>query len=138
MAVPLRIPVAFEVVFPLGAFALAVDPVNDDEKVKAGAGDPQERDRDAGERLWAVRLVDADPSGRTSELKVKVAASVAPVMPDPLPGIPFRPVELDGLTITPYVNSNRAFPRVAFSLRVRVMRPVGGSRSGSRVSGTAA
>lgn len=64
--------------------------MNDFEKARAKELDPQERDKDSGERLWAVRVMDADPAGRTSELKVKIPAAVAPVPPDALPGLPFR------------------------------------------------
>jgi hypothetical protein len=47
VAIPRRIPVAFEDVFPHGAYVLGVEPVNDYAKAKAKAGlsDPQERDR---------------------------------------------------------------------------------------------
>ena len=42
-------------------------------------------------------------------------------------GVPFRPVELDGLTITPYVaNVTSDRPRLAFSYRATGMRAPGG------------
>jgi hypothetical protein len=138
MAVPQRIPVRFEDVFPHGVYVLGVEPVNDFDKVQAGVGDPQDRDKDTGERLWAVRVMDGDPTARTSELKVKMAAPVQPVPPEPLAGTPFRPVEFDGLTVTPYVDTNRQRPRQAYSLRAVGMRPVGsGASSSRRPSGSA-
>jgi len=126
MAVPLRIPVRFEDVFPAGAFVLGVEPVNDFEKVQAQVSDAQERDKDSGERLWAVRVLDADPAARagSAELRVKIAAPVQPVVPDVLPGTPFRPVEFEGLTLTPYVDTSRSRPRQAYSLRATALRPV--------------
>jgi hypothetical protein len=137
MAVPQRIPVRFDDVFPHGAFVLGVEAVNDFEKARSGVGDPQERDKDTGERLWAVRVMDADPAARTSELKVKIAAPVQPVPPEPIAGTPFRPVEFEGLTVTPYVDTNRQRPRQGYSLRASAMRAVvaAGSR---RTAGAAA
>jgi hypothetical protein len=138
MAVPQRIPVRFEDVFPHGAFVLGVTAVNDYERAQSGAADPQERDKDTGERVWSVRVVDADPEVRTSEVKIKISAPVQPVPPDPLPGTPFRPVEFDGLTVTPWVDTNGSRPRQAYSLRAKGMRPVGNARRGATGTGAAA
>ncbi|WP_131784180.1 plasmid replication, integration and excision activator [Protofrankia symbiont of Coriaria ruscifolia] len=130
MAIPQRIPVAFGDVFPHGAYVLGVEAVNDFDKAKAGVADAQERDKITGELVWAVRVMDADPNARagSAEVKVKIAAAVRPVPPEPLAGTPFRPVEFDGLTLTPYVNTNGSKPRQGFALRATGMRPV---RTGS-------
>src|SRR5262245_60626372 len=72
MAVPSRIPVRFEDVFPHGGFVLGVEAANDFDKVKANAPDVQARDKDTGARVWSVRVLDADPAARTAELKVKI------------------------------------------------------------------
>ena len=40
-------------------------------------------------------------------VKVKIAAQVQPVLPSPAPGSPFTPVEFDGMTATPYVDTSR-------------------------------
>ena len=130
MALRGPIPVQFGDVFPQGAFVLGVEPINDFEKIKAGTVDPQERDKDTGERLWAVRVLDADPEARagSAEVKVKVAAPVQPVPPETLAGTPFRPAEFVGMTVTPYVDTNRARPKLAYSLRARELRaPVQGA-----------
>lgn len=136
MAVPTRIPVRTEDVFPLGVFVISVEPLNDYEKTLAKAADPQERDKDTGMRLWQVRVMDGDPNARTSEVKIKVAVDVQPVPPPALPGTPFRPVEFDGLTVTPYVDSqrcngrsDRCRARNAYSLRATAMRPVQARRT---------
>jgi hypothetical protein len=80
--------------------------------------------------------MDGDPTARTSEVKVKIAADVQPVPPSALPGTPFRPVEFDGLTVTPYVDSqrcngrgDRCRARNASSLRAKAMRPVQARRA---------
>ncbi|MBL7498157.1 plasmid replication, integration and excision activator [Frankia sp. CNm7] len=124
MAIPRRIPVAFVDVFPNGAYVLGVEPSNDFEKMRSGAPDPQELDKETGLRIWAVRVMDADPTARTAELKVKIAAQTAPVPPDPIPGTPFRPVELVGLQVIPWVDSNGARPKQMFALRASGLRPV--------------
>ncbi|WP_239374521.1 plasmid replication, integration and excision activator [Frankia sp. Cj5] len=134
MAVPQRIPVRFEDVFPHGAYVLGVEPVNDFDKVKAGVADAQERDKITGVLVWAVRVMDADPNARagSAEVKVKIAAAVQPVPPEPLAGTVLRPVEFDGLTVTPYVNMNGSKPRQGLALRATGLRPVGAT--GRRVA----
>jgi hypothetical protein len=79
-----------------------------------------------------VRVMDADPAARTSEVKVKMTAPVQPVPPEPMPGTPFRPVEFEGLTVTPYVDTSRARPRQGLSLRAAEMRPVGPAAQSAR------
>ncbi|ETA03997.1 hypothetical protein CcI6DRAFT_00521 [Frankia sp. CcI6] len=132
MAVPRRIPVAFSTVFPAGAFVVGVEPVNDYDKIKSGAADPQQRDEETGQPMWAVRVVDGDPEARTTEMKVRMIAAVQPVPPDLLPGTPFRPVEFDQLTVLPYIDRRVADrPRVAYSLRAGSMRAPGTVRRGN-------
>lgn len=135
MAVPRRIPVAFDAVFPAGAFVVGVDPVNAYEKIKAGIVDTQQRDEENGEPVWQVKVVDGDPAARSTEVKVRMVAPVQPMPPDVLPGTPFRPVEFDSLTVTPYMDRRSPDrPRVAFSLRAGGMRAPGtipGRRGGS-------
>ncbi|ONH34062.1 hypothetical protein [Protofrankia sp. BMG5.30] len=81
--------------------------------------DAQKRDKVTGELVWAVRMMDADPNARagSAEVKVKIAAAVRPVPPESLAGTPFRPVEFDGLTLAPYVNTNGAKPRLVLGGR---------------------
>jgi hypothetical protein len=62
-------------------------------------------DRDTGELVWTVDVVDADPDARERTVRVKITAPVQPVPPETAPGLPFRPVEFDGLTATPYVQT---------------------------------
>jgi hypothetical protein len=113
MAIAQRLPVSMGVVFPHGAFVVgAVSAVDNFDRKKAGEADPQERDKESGLRLWAVRVVDADPESRRgqAEVVVKVAAEVQPVPPDLSP-------------VTPYVDDSRqGRPRVAYSFRATGMR----------------
>lgn len=132
------IPVEFGQVFPYGAFALGVEPVNDFESGKPA------RDKASGELMWAVDVIDADPEarGKSKSVKVKVIAPVCPVLPEEVPGVPFRPVEFDGLTATPWVEfsggrdrEGNPRTRINFSLKAKgVHAPgaAGGTGSGGK------
>ena len=142
MALKTPLPIRFADVFPQGAFLVGVEPINDYEKIKAGTADPQERDKETGERLWALRIIDPDEEARAgqAEVKVKVPAPVQPVPPtEPIPGTPFRPVELEGLVVVPWVDSSKLTPRVAYSLRcVRMKAPAAGVTPVGKVERSAA
>ncbi|GAA0244954.1 plasmid replication, integration and excision activator [Cryptosporangium japonicum] len=127
--------------FADGLFAMAVEPEVDFDKRQSGANDTQKRDKDTGERMWVVRCVDGDEDAQKrgqAELKVTIVAPVQPVLPDALPGTPFRPVEFENLTVFPYVDGARCkgsgHPqcrgRVAYSFRATGMRsPARGAHS---------
>ena len=119
MALPNRIKVNHGDAFEYGALGVKIEALNDYEKVKAGVQDPQQRDKDTGERVWLFRGIDNDPDARSSEVKVKIVAPVMPPMPgEPIPGTNLYPVEFDGLTVTPYVEETKSgFTRVAYSFK---------------------
>lgn len=111
MSVPntLQVPVPMEYVFAHGVLGLRVEPVTDFDK--RGQGDDQARDKNTGERLWQVIAMDLDPEagkfGRTTEIKVKIAAPVQPVLPESaVPGYP-PAIEFTELVLTPYVDSQK-------------------------------
>lgn len=146
MAMPSGIPITHGVAFPNGAFVIGeITPVEDFEAAQAAResgkpADVQTRDKNTGRRMWAVRVVDADDLVRKgqAEVTVKVVADVQPVPPEAAPGVPFRPVFFEGLTATPWVDTNRLRPRLAWSFRATSMRapgktetPVEGSRPSS-------
>jgi hypothetical protein len=120
----MRVP--FEDVFPAGAYMVGeIEAVDDYELIKAAKaagrepGDVQTRDKVTEKRVWSVRVIDADPAARRgkAEVVVKVSADHQPVPPAAIPGMPFRPIEFDELTVTPYVDDNGSRPRQAFSFR---------------------
>jgi hypothetical protein len=115
------IPVAFDFVLPAGAYAESVEPVRDFDASKSGTVGVQARDKLTGHPLWTVNVYDPDPQARTKALKVKIAAPVQPVLPEAIGGMPFRPVEFDGMTVTPYVNDKG---RLAYSYRATAVRGV--------------
>ena len=110
------IPVSFDFAFPAGAYAESVEPVRDFEASKGAKDQVQARDKRSGQLLWVVNVYDPDPEARAKAVKVKIAAPVQPVLPEALS----RPVEFDGMTVTPYVNDKG---RLAYSLRAAGVRP---------------
>src|SRR5688572_1839001 len=103
MAIKGAIPMQHGDVFPHGCFVVGeVQAMRDfDRSTKEQA--IQAVDRDTGELVWTVDVVDADPEARERTARVKISAPVQPVPPETAPGVPFRPVEFEGLTATPYV-----------------------------------
>lgn len=127
----LKVPVPFDYVFPAGALCLGVAAQVDFDR--RGQGDDQARDKETGERIWVVRVLDLDPEagkfGRSTEVKVKVVAAQQPVPPaSTVPGYP-PAIGFEGLTLTPYVDSQRCKgsgqckARMAYSLRATAMVP---------------
>jgi hypothetical protein len=101
------IPVEFGMVFPGGAYAAGgIEMVRDFDR-SSGDRVVQQIDKHTGLPLWVVEVIDADEQARQRTVKVKIAAQVQPVLPPPAPGSPFTPVEFDGLTATPYVDTSR-------------------------------
>jgi hypothetical protein len=106
--------VEFGVVFPSGAYAAgAFEPVRNFD-ASTGEKFVQSNDKASGVPLWAIEVIDPDPAARARAVKVKVAASVQPVIPAAPAGFPFTPVEFTGLTVTPYVNQAG---RLAYSIK---------------------
>ncbi|WP_229076058.1 hypothetical protein [Actinoplanes sp. DH11] len=105
----IKVPVPWDYVAPHGALCLGVEPATDFDK--RGQGDDQLRDKETGERVWLVRLLDLDPEagkfGGSKEFKVKVAAPHQPVPPaSAVPGYPPM-VEFSDVMLTPYVDSQK-------------------------------
>ena len=128
MAMQSQIPVEFGIVFPHGAYAAGgIEMVRDFDR-SSGDRVVQQVDKHTGLPLWVVEVIDADESARQRTVKVKVAAQVQPVLPPPVSGSPFTPVEFDGLTVTPYVDTgrcqgkNKCGARQAYSLKATGVR----------------
>src|SRR5450631_4409217 len=136
MALQGPIPMEFGNVCTHGAFAAGgFEPMRDFD---ASSSDRfvQAKDRQTGQPVWVVEVIDGDPAARDKTAKVKVAAPVQPVLPPPGPGMPFVPVEFTGLTVTPYVNQAG---RLAYSLRATGVRGPGrGGRAGAESKEAAA
>ena len=123
MAVNPRFKITMLDVFPHGAYLVSdVEMVRDYDKSSAGRP-VQATDKESGLPVWAVSVLDADPEARRGDktVTVKIACRHQPIPPETVPGLPFRPVEFEGLTVTPYVNESGNRPRVAYSLRATGM-----------------
>ncbi len=143
----IRVPVASELVFPEGALFHSVEPVIDFDKRKSGEGDPQERDKETGLRVWEVKVTDLDPQagkfGGSREFKVKITAEHQPVPPESqVPGYPAK-VEFTDLVLTNWVDNRkctgRAMPhrcgaRQGWSVRASAMVPFGSTTSKKKSS----
>jgi hypothetical protein len=115
------IPIQFGQYFPYGCYAVGeVEPVRDFDASTNGRF-VQSRDKQTGEPVWQIAVMDADPTVKPSNktVAVKLVAPVQPVPPAPVAGLPFTPVEFDGVSVTPYVNGNG---RLAYSIKAREMR----------------
>jgi hypothetical protein len=137
MAIRGAIPMQNGDAFPHGSWLAVpeVQPMRDfDRSTREQA--IQAVDRDTGELVWAVDVIDADPDARERTVRVKLVAPVRPVPPESVPGVPFRPVEFEGLTATPYVATTASGRgRLAWSFRATGMRArMAGCSSARRVA----
>jgi hypothetical protein len=142
MAISRKISLSHDEAFRHGAFVVTeVEPGRDFDQSTPGQF-VQQIDRDTGLPVWEVGVHDADPMARKADrqITVKIAAEHQPVPPEAVPGTPFRPVEFEGLTVTPYIDDkacrgpgkDRCRARVAYSFRATGMRAPGkGGRSGA-------
>ena len=91
MAMPRKIKVTFDDVFPYGAYAVsAVTQVRDFDR------STKERpvyatDEETGLPIWSVDVMDGDPDARKADrtVSIKILAKVQPVLPAATPGSPF-------------------------------------------------
>src|SRR3954447_5548653 len=127
-----RFAVSMGDVFPDGVYAMSVEQAQDYDE-KSGRRTPS-KDKQSGEWVWTVTVIDRDPEAREKQVKVKVSAPVQPVLPgEIMPGSGLHAVDFTGLTITPYVNEGRAGggARMGSSLRATGLYAQGTPPAGS-------
>ena len=56
---------------------------------------------------WAVVILDGDPAGQADPVRVQILARHQPVLPEAAPGVPFRPVVLEGMVVEAIVNRDK-------------------------------
>ncbi len=133
MAVQGPIRTRHEDVFPEPVLVLSVEPIEDFDKRKAGIADPQDRDKETGMRLWAVSVLDPTARPGQREIKVKIPAEQQPVPP----GGQLGDVYFTDLAVIPYVDTNRARPRLGMSYRASGMTTArSGGAAGQPSTGT--
>ena len=117
-----RLPVSMQDAFPHGCHLVPdsiVEAMDYDEATRRRSAAV---DKQTGQPVWQVRVMDMDPEleGRSREVVVKILADKMPVPPT---RAPFELVEFEGLQVTPYVDSARCGgqgkcrARMAFSQR---------------------
>jgi hypothetical protein len=127
-----RFPVSMAVAFPHGVYAMSVEQAQDYDE-KSGRRSPS-KDKQTGELVWAVTVIDRDPEAREKQVKVKVTGPVQPVLPGEIaPGTGLHAVDFDGLTVTAYVSEGRGGgrARLAYSLRATGVYAQGKAPAGS-------
>ena len=136
-----RSPVSMADVFPFGCYAMSVEQAMDYDE-KSGRRTPS-KDKQTGELVWAVTVIDRDPEAREKQVKVKVTGPVQPVLPGEIaPGTGLHAVDFDGLTVTAYVSEGRGGgrARLAYSFRATGVYAQGKAPAGTapgRVGGLA-
>jgi len=103
--------------FPFGLGIVGAVTSSDDFEASSKERKVQARDKVSGLPLWQVDVMDFDPEARERTFRVKIAAPVQPVPPSAVEGVPVRPVVLEGLTVTPWLDDRGARPKIMYSLK---------------------
>jgi hypothetical protein len=123
MSVPKWLKVSHQQVFPHRAFLVSdVTAVIDYERSTKDTK-VQATDRQSGQPLWQVEVLDGDPaaSKRARTLTVKFATAAQPVCPPNASGMPFTPVVFEELSVLPYIDRSGESSRIAWSFRASGM-----------------
>jgi hypothetical protein len=123
MAMPRKLNIQFGEVFPHGVYAVSeVTQVRDFDRSTKDRP-VYSVDEDSGLNVWSVDVMDGDPEARKADrqVSIKILSKQQPVLP-PSNGLPFTPVEFDGMTATPYVSDSNGRPRLAWSFRAMAVR----------------
>ena len=102
----LRLPVVFDQWYPQGLYLVGeITPVTEYQSQEDRARNRPVRPRtDEVSGLPLFRGTFADPSAekdREKSVTVEFACAHQPVLPEAVPGLPFRPVVLEGMTVQP-------------------------------------
>lgn len=123
MAIPRRLSLSHSQMFRHGAFLVSeVMEVRDYDKSTRDLP-VQKVDEETGLRVWQIDVLDADPGASRAQrtVSIKIHADHKPVPPKAPEGMPFNPIEVEGLQATPYVDTNGPRPRIAWSFRATGM-----------------
>jgi hypothetical protein len=108
------------------------DPADQRYRPHAGVGlrSLQHRMGDLGDQTGLARSCAAErpPSAekdRDKSVAVEFASRVQPVPPAAIPGVPFRPVVLEGLTVQPRAEASGQAKWITWVVRANGMQPVG-------------
>lgn len=127
MAIARRFKISHHEVFPHGAYIVSpVTAVLDFEQSTRDVK-VQQTDKETGEPLWSMDVLDADPEApkKSKTVSIKFLSQVQPVPPANDSASPFTPVEFEGLTALAYIDDNGNRPRIAWSFRANAMHAPG-------------
>ena len=133
MAAPknLRLSADFDEWFPQGLYLVGeIVPVTEYQSQEDRARNRPVRPRiDEATGLPLFRGTFADPSAdkdREKSVTVEFAAKAQPVPPAAVPGVPFRPVVLDGMTVQPRAEASGQAKWITWVIRATGMAAPGG------------
>lgn len=135
----LRLPADFDEWFPEGLYLVGqIVPVTEYQSQEDRARNRPVRPRlDEVTGLPLYRGTFADPSAekdREKSVTVEFAAKVQPVPPSAVPGVPFRPVVLEGMTVQPRAEVSGQAKWITWVIRATGMTaPATGSTTGASV-----
>ena len=132
-----RFPIEFDELYPEGAYVVgAVTAVTEYQSPEDKARNRPVRPRiDEASGLPIFKVTIADPAAekdRDKSITVEIAASVQPVPPAAVNGLPFRPVVLEGLTVQPRAEVSGQAKWITWVVRATGMRAVDERRSSTR------
>ncbi|MGH3489590.1 MAG: plasmid replication, integration and excision activator [Actinopolymorphaceae bacterium] len=111
MAMESRFDVRNGVAFPYGAYAFVTTEVKTARDFERSTRDNevQQIDKITELPVWTFDVLDADPDaqGKNAAITIRILSKHKPTLPEAPNGMPFRPVEFEGLTGTPYVDTQR-------------------------------
>lgn len=127
MALARRFKISHDEVFPHGAYIVSPVTAVLDFEQSTREVKVQQTDKETGELIWSMDVLDADPEApkKSKTVSIKFLAKVQPVPPANDGSSPFTPVEFDGLTALAYIDDNGNRPRIAWSFRADTMRAPG-------------
>lgn len=124
-----RFEIPFDEMYPEGLYLVGeIQPMTEYQSQEDKARNRPVRPRtDEVTGLPLFRGTFADPSAekdRDKSVQIEFAAKVQPVPPAAVPGIPFRPVVLEGLTVQPRAEASGQAKWITWTVRATGMRAV--------------
>jgi hypothetical protein len=136
-----RLTVSFDEWFPEGLYLVGeIVPVTEYQSQEDRARNRPVRPRtDEATGLPLFRGTFADPAAekdREKSVTVEFAAKVQPVPPAAMPGVPFRPVVLEGLTVQPRAEVSGQAKWITWVIRATGMAAPTAGKAGTRSADT--
>ena len=136
----LRLPVDFDQWYPQGLYLVGeITPVTEYQSQEDRSRNRPVRPRtDEVSGLPLFRGTFADPAAekdREKSVTVEFACAHQPVPPEPVAGVPFRPVVLEDMTVAPRAEVSGQAKWITWTIRATGMRAPGGTSVGVTAAG---